>query len=298
MYLDVSTYSDMGRDRNSFAKPIGIFDWLIGHTCKDYDFMRLWLHQSLGVSLYGLTVTTPFGMCLYYAGYSWEYLFSGVVISAFYEIGFQISEYGISGLSNGESIGQALSGGWLCLVLFVNLVGKYKTLRKVSVPFLNCRNKFFGAWITLVDLLYLGSIIGYSFANYKATLKYKQSLMALIALASGLIITQIGLIIFGFVRNRKNNRFNRSVKPTFDQVDTLAFAHAIDEGKIQINADEQPEPGLCHLCSPYAKFPYDIISLLIRLIILGWTLWFLVLLLNTIVQDRIMEPCAVPWDTS
>jgi len=296
MYLDVSPYSDMGRDPNAHLKPIGIFDWLIGHPCEDFDFRRLWLHQSLGVTLYGLTVTAPFGMCLYYAGYSWEYLFSGVVISALYEIGFQISAYNLSGLNNGDSIGQALSGGWLCLVLFVNLVGKYKNIRNLSVPFLYGRNKFFGVWVTLIDLLYLGCIIGYSFANFKASLKYKQSLMALITLVTGLIVIQIGFIIYGFLKNRRSSQFNRSVKTTFDQVDTIAFAQAVQEGKYKINSDDQQEPGLCHLCSPYAKFPYNIISILLRVIILGWTLWFIILLLNTIVQDRIMAPCQVPWD--
>jgi len=189
-----------------------------------------------------------------------------------------------------------LSGGWLCLVIFVNLVGKYKSKRNVSVPFLYGRNKFFGVWVTLLDLLYLGCIIGYSFANFKASLKYKQSLMGLITLVTGLIVIQIGFIIYGFIRNRRKSQFNRSIKSTFDQVDTLSIAQAVQDRKVQINSDDQPEPGLCHLCSPYAKFPYDIISLFVRVIILGWTLWFIILLLNTIIQDRIMAPCQVPWD--
>jgi hypothetical protein len=174
-------------------------------------------------------------------------------------------------------------------------VGKYKNPRKLVIPFLYGRNKFFGIWITLIDLLYLGCIIGETFSNVKASLKYKQSLMALITLVSVLIMIQIALFIYGFFISRKNRQLDHSVKSTFDQVDTLAYAQAIDEGKIQINSDEQEEPGICHLCSPYAKFPYDIISLLIRIAILGWILWFIILLINTIVQDRIIAPCTVPW---
>jgi len=234
-------------------------------------------------------------LCLYIAGYSWEFLFSGVVISALYELGFQFATLGLSGLTDGISIGQAFWGAWLSLVLFANLAGKFKNLRKTSVPFFHGRNVFFGILITLVDILYVGCIIGFAFASSKSTIKYRQSLMSMITLVIGLILLQIGFVLYRFCGNRR--KYER-VDSTFDQVDTLAFANAIEEGTVHINSDTDPEPGICHLCSPNAKFPFNVISVLIRLIILSWGMWIFILLLTVIITDRIMAPCEIPWNQS
>jgi hypothetical protein len=113
----------------------------------------------------------------------------------------------------------------------------------------------------------------------------------------GLVIIQIGFVAITIIQNRRRQRFNRSVFSPFDQVDTLAEANAIDEGKIIINSDMEPEPGLCHLCQPRAKFPYNIMLFIVRIVILGWALWTLILLFNEVIQDRIMAPCSIPWDS-
>ena len=120
----------MGRYEKSYRNEVGVFDWLIGHSCQgtcnaqiiiillikhfnilciitsisqfllkttnlthsntDWDIYRRWSHDFMGMSLRGLVQTVPAGLLLFHLGYGPEYMFSGLLMGLAYEFGHQL----------------------------------------------------------------------------------------------------------------------------------------------------------------------------------------------------------------
>jgi len=138
LYVDVSTYEHMGRYPAPNTLPVGVFDWLIGHECKGITATRSWFHELLGMSLLGFLYTVPTGSWLYCFGYGWEFLLSGCVIGAIYELGHSFPPSGFEGIE----VAQALWGAWFWMVLVVSILGRIKTHRRPQVPFLNKKKMY------------------------------------------------------------------------------------------------------------------------------------------------------------
>jgi hypothetical protein len=111
-------YFDMGRVAQGPSARTGVFDWLVSRERPSFSFTQRWLRSFAGMSLRGLAWTAPAGSMLYYYGFGWQPMFSGVAMGLVYEIAQHV-EADNSFYATGPPVGEFMWGVYIWFVLLV-----------------------------------------------------------------------------------------------------------------------------------------------------------------------------------
>jgi len=216
------------------------------------------------------------------------FLLSGCVIGAIYELGHSFPPSGFEGIE----VAQALWGAWFWMVLVVSILGRIKSHRRPQVPFLNKKNVFMGIILVLLNVLFIGSVIGYSITGEDPLLQYEQNLMGLCAVVVGPILVQVGFVVYTTLQNREETKLKHMVESQFEQIDDI---DRVEYSRHRINSDSALDTGACAVILPQAKLPYNFFLFIIRVVVVVWLFCVVTLLFDVVVFDRIMQPCPMPW---
>ncbi|KNC47608.1 uncharacterized protein AMSG_02632 [Thecamonas trahens ATCC 50062] len=115
LYPDWNTYMGMGSAPVSYSPAVvrhGVFDWLVGYPEPGWSFWARYYRDLVGMSLRGLMMTGPAGLVMYFHGYGWEFLASGVFMGTAYEFAKGSSAGPCAPMAPGPPFGEML---WGCI---------------------------------------------------------------------------------------------------------------------------------------------------------------------------------------
>jgi len=273
----------------AYCLNIGIFDWAIGHECKGFTYSRSWLHQFLGMSMGGLIQTVPPGLCIYIFGYGWEYLFCGIFAGAIFDIAQRIP-LNLDGLESGVNLAQFLWGGWLWLVLSISILARRKNPSSTPRLF-HTSHVVFWLFMVALDVLFIGSCITYANVEQDNMLYRDQSLMGLGVVTGSVLFCEgvyVGAMWFYGRKRIIPKHLNYVI---IDGSDNSKIVQEVD----QWNNSYKFQTMLRKLIIPPVQSPWKVILSIIRVLLLLWLSWTVVLFVYVVVQDRIFGPCDISW---
>jgi len=309
-YVSSSTYSVVGRDPNAWQSKMGVFDWMIGHDCQDWSFWRRWSREYIGMNLVGLIETAPAGLWLFYFGYGWDFLFSGASIGIIYEIAWDISSTK-AGLETGSPLGELLFGSWLWFSLIASIL-TYRN-NPVNTPNSKDRKWRIAFYITLgiIEVIFVGSCIAYSFVEQSDMQSRDQSLMGLMVATLALVLTQLVYMVTSPILKGRTS--------------AMEFLHYFDEraasieslvnpelqGYVPVPPEEESKPlniqrsdamrraAVCaqvhEVAFPQGKKPYCYLLMLVRWVSIVNLVALILLMFYVVIADGIMHPCEIPY---
>jgi len=149
-----------------------------------------------------------------------------------------------------------------------------------------------GIILVLLNVLFIGSVIGYSITGEDPLLQYEQNLMGLCAVVVGPILVQVGFVVYTTLQNREETKLKHMVESQFEQIDDI---DRVEYSRHRINSDSALDTGACAVILPQAKLPYNFFLFIIRVVVVVWLFCVVTLLFDVVVFDRIMQPCPMPW---
>eukprot|EP01116_Phalansterium_solitarium_P019608 TRINITY_DN553_c0_g1_i2.p1 TRINITY_DN553_c0_g1~~TRINITY_DN553_c0_g1_i2.p1 ORF type:complete len:392 (+),score=82.88 TRINITY_DN553_c0_g1_i2:190-1365(+) len=274
-------YFNIGRT-NTYNARIGVFDWVIGHECPDWGFLRRWAISYCGMSLRGLLQTVPAGLGLFALGYGPDYMLSGVTMGLVYEIAWDIPSTTVN-IETGPPIGELLWGWWTffilqCVVLShrSNPISTVHNL--VHKPQRSWwRRVLFYAPLSFVLAIMIGSCIGYGFVKQTDETNYGQTWLGL--------FSTTGLTIFILLIVITSSSLRREPDLPYDYLEI------------------QDPPSLTHeapLFIPSGSAPWGFLVAFIRLVSVLQCLLVFALVWITAFENRIIpsSACEIHWDST
>jgi len=296
-FVDDSIYSYIGR--GPYTTVLGIFDWLIGHPCSNWDFEQRWPMAIVGMTLRGLVQTVPSGMILFCFGYGVEFLLCGILMGVIYEAAWLLpSNY--ADIVQGVALGELLWGAFIWFVLILTFLTHRD--RPVDSPFSKAILIRILTYISLAifDLFFIGACVGYSFITDSAIPILRNSnFIGILACTAIFVCVQI---VYFIILPLVNDVKKRRMPGVFDDTpydDTELYGKDWHNISTRVHVQEEEKTGarkfFDHI-NPSGSQPYLSFLLLVRMANIAAYLVFIPMLMYVVIKDRAMRPCDIPWN--